>query len=114
MAQEYNVHYNTISDINRCLTWNWLHAYKNNIRLEAQGSLSHGELNGCNVISEDTAKNIIKDIESSSDPLAAIARKYNVKTSLIYDINRCKTWKHLHNYKKNIRNEYKDKEAMKK
>ncbi len=34
LAKEYNVHYNTISDINCCRTWNWLHNYKKNIRLE--------------------------------------------------------------------------------
>lgn len=112
LAKEYNVHYNTISDINRCLTWNWLHDYKNNIRLEAQGSLSHGELSGCNTISEETAKKIIQEIKSSSESLAAIARKYKVKNSLVYDINRCRTWKHLHNYKQNIRKEYKNKEVM--
>lgn len=106
IAQEYGVHYNTISDINRCKTWAWAHNYKGNIREEAQGSLYRGELNGTAIINEKLAIAIINDIKYSKLSLAAIARKYNVKDSLIYDINRCRTWKHLHNYKNNIRNEF--------
>ena len=105
LAKEYNVHYNTISDINRCKTWSWAHEYNGNIRKEAQGSLHRGDLNST-VISEEIARNIVKDIESSDLSLAAIGRKYQVKDSLIYDINRCKTWKHIHNYQQNIRNEF--------
>lgn len=105
LAKEYNVHYNTISDINRCKTWAWAHDYQSNIREESQGSLYRGDLNGTAVITEEVAKKIIEDIKFSSLSLAAIGRKYKVKDSLIYDINRCRTWKHLHNYSKNIRNE---------
>lgn len=105
LAKEYNVHYNTISDINRCKTWSWAHDYQSNIREESQGSLYRGDLNGTAVITEEVAKKIIEDIKFSSLSLAAIGRKYKVKDSLIYDINRCRTWKHLHNYSKNIRNE---------
>lgn len=108
LAKDYKVHYNTISDINRCKTWSWLHNYENNIRQTCQGSLHRGELNSPKAISEDLAKKIIKDIEQSKESLAAISRKYQVKNSLVYDINRCKTWKHLHNYNKNIRNEFKE------
>lgn len=105
LAKEYNVHYNTISDINRCKTWAWAHDYQGNIREESQGSLYRGDLNGTAVITEEVAKKIIEDIKFSNLSLAAIGRKYKVKDSLIYDINRCRTWKHLHNYSKNIRNE---------
>lgn len=106
LAKEYGVHYNTISDINRCKTWAWAHEYQGNIRKEAQGSLYRGDLNSTAIINESTALNIIEDIKYSKLSLAAIARKYNVKDSLVYDINRCKTWKYLHSYKTNIRNEY--------
>ena len=106
LAKEYGVHYNTISDINRCKTWAWAHNYQSNIREEAQGSLYRGELNGTAIISENLAKAIVEDIKYSKLSLAAIARKYNIKDSLVYDINRCRTWKHLHNYKINIRNEF--------
>lgn len=106
IAKEYEVHYNTISDINRCKTWAWAHDYQGNIREEAQGSLHRGELNSTAIINEKIAKKIINDIEHSKLSLAAIARQYNVKRTLVYDINRCRTWKHLHNYKNNIRNEF--------
>jgi group I intron endonuclease len=105
IADQYGVHRNTISDINRCKTWAWAHEYKGNIRKEAQGGLHHGELNTTAVITEEIAKNIIKDLEQTAPSMAALARLYQVKESLIYDINRCRTWKHLHNYKNNIRNE---------
>lgn len=106
IAKEYEVHYNTISDINRCKTWAWAHNYKGNIREEAQGSLYRGELNGTAKLKEEIVKKIIEDIKFSKLSLVEISKKYQVKDSLIYDINRCRTWKHLHNYKNNIRNEF--------
>lgn len=106
LAQEYGVHYNTISDINRCKTWAWAHEYKNNIRKEAQGSVFHGEL-GTNKISEEQAKRIIKLLEIDSRSMAQISRDENISLDIIYGINTCKCWKYLHNYKNNIRNEYK-------
>ena len=105
LAKEYGVHYNTISDINRCKTWTWVHNYCGNIREEAQGSLHRGELNSTS-ITEETAKKIIDDIKYSKLSLAAIARQYGVKDSLVYDINRCRTWKYLHEFEKNVRNEF--------
>lgn len=107
LAKEYGVHRNTISDINRGKTWNWIHDYDGNIREQTQGSLYHGELSGTATITDEIAINIIEDIKTTHLSLAAIARKYGIKDSLVYDINRCRTWKHLHNYKKNIRKEYK-------
>lgn len=104
ISKEYGVHYNTISDINTCKTWNWLHDYKNNIRKETQGSVNRGEL-GTNKISEEQAKEIIKLLIEDERPLAQIARDKNISLNILYDINRCKTWKHLHNYKHNVRNE---------
>lgn len=105
IAKEYNVHYNTISDINRCKTWTWLHNYKINIREENQGSLLRGEL-GTNKITEKEAKYIIFLLEKDNRSLAQISRDENISLNILYDINRCKTWKHLHNYQKNIRNEF--------
>lgn len=107
LAKEYDVHPNTISDINRGKTWSWIHDYDGNIREQTQGSLYRGELNGTAIITDEIAINIIEDIKTTQLSLAAIARKYEIKDSLVYDINRCRTWKHLHNYKKNIRKEYK-------
>ena len=107
IANEYKVHYNTISDINRCNTWTWLHNYNTNIRKEAQGSSNRGEL-GTNKISEEQAKWIIKLLETDNRSLAQLSRDENISLNILYDINRCKTWKHLHKYKNNIRKEYRE------
>ena len=107
LAKEYHVHYNTISDINRCKTWVHLHNYTDNIRKTAQGSVFRGNLSSAAIITEDIANQIIDMIINTKDSLASIARTFGVKESLIYDINRCKTWKHLHHYKYNIRQETK-------
>lgn len=106
LAKDYKVHYNTISDINRCKTWNWLHDYKTNIRLETQGSLNKGEL-GRNKITEQEALKIIYFLEHDKRSLAQISRDENISINILYDINRCKTWNWLHHYKTNIRNEFK-------
>ena len=105
LSKDYGVHYNTISDINRCKTWNWLHTYQSNIRIESQGSVCHGEL-GSNKITEEEAKHIIELLKYDKRSLAQIARDENLNLNIIYDINRCRTWKYLHNYKTNVRNEH--------
>lgn len=107
IAKKYNVHSNTISDINRCKTWSWLHNYDTNIRKQFQGKLNSGEL-GTNKITEKQAKNIIYLLETDKRSLAAISREENISLNILYDINSCKTWKYLHSYKKNIRKEYKE------
>ena len=78
----------------------------NNIRKEEQGSVSRGEL-GTNKISEQQAKEIIHLLETTNIPQAKISRDYGYSEYIINDINRCKTWKYLHNYDKNIRKESK-------
>ena len=105
IAKEYKVHYNTISNINCCKTWSWLHEYNENIRKESQGGTNCGEL-GTNKITENEAKKIIRLLESDNRSIAQLSRDENISLNILYDINRCKTWKHLHNYSKNIRNEY--------
>lgn len=112
LSKEYNVHYNTISDINRCLTWNWLHNYKKNIRLEAQGSLTRGELNSTATINESIAKEVIYLLETDTRSMPQIARDLKISANIVYDINRCRTWKYLHNYNKNIRKEYKERQVI--
>ena len=107
IAKQFQVHYNTISNINRCQTWTWLHSYKKNIRKESQGSLNKGEL-GTNKITQEEAIKIIHLLEIDKRSLAQIARDENISLNILYDINRCKTWTHLHNYKTNIRKEYRE------
>ena len=106
LAKDYSVHYNTISNINCCKTWYWLHDYIDNIRLETKGhNQTSGEM-GTNIITEEQAKQVIKALEDNKVSQAQISRDLNISLNIVYDINRCRTWKYLHNYKKNIRNEY--------
>ena len=111
LSKDFKVHRNTISDINRCKTWAWLHNYKKNIRQEEQGSNCRGEL-GTNKITEMQAKQIINLLEKDNRSLAQISRDESISLNIIYDINRCRTWKFLHNYNYNIRNEYKKRQVM--
>lgn len=111
IAKVFNVHYNTIDNINQCKTWSHLHTYHSNIR---QANLNKeqyphsslaGENNPTSKMKEDDILHIIDLIKNSTLSLAAIAKQCNVKDSLVYDINRCRTWKYLHHYKHNIRKE---------
>lgn len=106
LSKMYKVHRNTISDINRCRTWTWLHKYKENIRKESQGAVLRGEL-GTNKITEKQAKEIINLLETTKLSQPKIAEQINCSLYIVHDINRCRTWTYLHNYKKNVRNEAK-------
>lgn len=112
IANKFNVHRNTIDLINRCKTWTHLHHYKENIRnfnlklKKYPHSSVGGTLSGTSKINEDTALKIIETLSSSQfKSLAQTSRDFNVSIDIVSDINRCKTWKHLHNYTKNIRDE---------
>lgn len=107
LSKKYGVHRNTISDINRCKTWAWLHQYKENIRKESQGAVLRGEL-GTNKITEKQAKEIINLLETTKLSQTKIAEQINCSSYIVHDINRCKTWTYLHNYEKNIRRELKE------
>ena len=112
IANKFNVSYNTIDGINRCLHWTHLHNYTSNIRQENLNKLSFpcsshsGENNPIAKIDTDTALSIIEAIASPTfKSLAQTARDFNVSINIVSDINRCRTWKHLHKYNKNIRDE---------
>lgn len=112
ISKIYNVHYNTISNINRCYTWTNLHNYTKNIRNEfAQKHFnrsSHAGMGSSSAkITEDQAKQVIKLLETTTLSKPQIAKQLNISLYIIEDISRCKTWKHLHNYIKNIRKECK-------
>lgn len=116
IAERFSVCRNTIDFINRCKTWCHLHDYKHNIRKEnlAKEEFPHssfaGENNPTAKITEEQARKIIELLKKSPASLAQISRDEGVSLNIIYDINRCRTWTYLHNYKKNIRNEYKESE----
>lgn len=112
IATIFNVHRNTIDNINRCQNWNYLHNYKTNIRQENLNKLkfSHssvaGENSATSKITEKDALNIINLLKNDKRSIAQLSRDLNISINIIYDINRCRTWKYLHKYQKNIRNEY--------
>ena len=114
IAKLFSVCRNTIDGINRCKSWCHLHNYKTNIRNENLNkeenphSAFAGENNPTVKITEEKAKRIIKMLESDKRSLAQISRDENVSLNILYDINRCRTWKYLHKYQKNIRNEYRE------
>lgn len=108
ISQIYNVHFNTINNINRCYTWTSIHQYKNNIRNEfTQKHFHHnskvGENSVSSKITEQQAKEIINLIETTTLSMPKIAQQLNISLFIVEDIKRCKTWKYLHNYKTNIR-----------
>ena len=111
IAEMYNVHINTIDFINRCRTWTYLHQYKNNIRQEClnkkgnKHSTHAGESNRSAKITEQQAIQIIELLKYDSRSLAQLSRDLDISLNILYDINRCRTWKYLHNYIKNVRNE---------
>ena len=113
IGEKYKVHRNTIDLINRCKSWNYLHNYKTNIRNEAReqrkeiSSPFAGEHSSKSIITSETALNIIHLLENDTRSMAQLAKDLNISINIIYDINRCKTWKHLHGYNNNIRNESK-------
>ena len=112
IAERFSVCQNTIDGINRCKTWCHLHNYKTNIRNtnlakeENPRSAWAGENNAIAKITEELALRIIDLLQTDSRSLAQLSRDLGVSLNIIYDINRCRTWKYLHNYNKNIRNEY--------
>lgn len=110
----YHVHRNTIDCINNCKNWNYLHSYKENIRREAREKRHEiispwaGEHNATAKLTTDEALNIINLLKTDKRSMAQLARDLKINIDIIYDINRCRTWKHLHNFSKNIRKEYRE------
>lgn len=111
IAEKYHIHHNTIDLINRCKIWCHLHHYKRNIRQEClnkkefKHSAHAGENNSNSKITEERALEIIYLLKHDTRSLAQLSRELNISLNILYDINRCKTWIHLHNYKTNVRNE---------
>ena len=48
---------------------------------------------------------IINLLKYDTRSLTKLSQELNISINILYDINRCKTWKYLHNYKSNVRNE---------
>lgn len=105
----YGVNQNAIDQINRCQSWTHLHSYKTNIRKENNKNSGKGENSRTSKITEEIAKSIIHDLERTTLSCPKIAQKNDASINIVEDIKRCRTWKHLHNYKYNIRKEFQEK-----
>ena len=111
IADKYKVSYNTIDLINRCKTWCHLHNFISNIRQTSLNDKKYphstcaGENNKSCKITEAQAIKIIELLKNDSRSLAQLSRDLDISLNILYDINRCRTWKYLHNYKTNVRNE---------
>lgn len=111
IAEKYQISKNTIDLINRCKIWCHLHSYTKNIRQENLNKKEYihsthaGENNKSAKITEKDALEIIELLKYDSRSLAQLSRELNINLNILYDINRCRTWKYLHNYKTNVRNE---------
>lgn len=71
-----------------------------------KGTTLSGEYNQSSKITTSQAMNVIKELEMTKKTLVQISKELNISLNIVYDINRCRTWKHLHHYKCNIRREY--------
>lgn len=111
IADKYQVCNNTIDLINRCKTWCYLHSYTKNIRQECLNKKEYrhstfaGENSGSAKITESQALKIIELLKYDNRPLTKLSQELDISLNILYDINRCRTWRHLHNYQKNVRNE---------
>ena len=72
-----------------------------------KGSTLSGEYSKSSKITTEQALKIIEELKQTQKSLVQISKDSNISLNIVYDINRCRTWKHLHNYKYNIRQEYK-------
>lgn len=92
IAERFNVSFQTISEIKLQKTWKYL----NLDTMQIKKKTAKGERNGRCKIAEETARNIIRDIQNNKLKLTEIAKKYNVTYDTVQNIKRKKSWKHLY------------------
>jgi group I intron endonuclease len=66
-------------------------------------NFNEGETNGKSKLKNEQIYDIIKLLRETKKSQREIAEMFHVHLNTINDINCCKTWTHLHNYKKNVR-----------
>lgn len=101
IANECDLSEATVTQINNCHSYTNLHSYKENIRKEAQ-NIDRRPL------TEKKVLQIIDLLKNSTLSQQEIASQFNISRTMVGNINLCKNWTHLHNYKKNIRQEAKN------
>ncbi len=101
IADKYNTTYSTISNINYCSCWSYLHSYQHNIRQESGITLTEIY----SKITKEQALEIIDLLKNTKLTYEEIGQKFNIPKNIICRINTCKTWNELHDFHQNIRAE---------
>lgn len=110
LSKKLKVSESTLYNLNSCINWTHLHNYKHNIRKESHNiyhDIRCGEGNKSSLYKEKQILKVIDLLKNTDLTYKEIEEKTGVKTSSIGSINRCRNWRHLHNFKKNIREESK-------
>lgn len=84
---------------------NFYNSIENGYNINPGGQVKHGEKNIWSKLNEIQVLEIIKLLEEHKLNNKQIANIFKVSNSTIDGINRCLTWRHLHHYTKNIRQE---------
>lgn len=101
IADKYNTTYSTISNINYCSCWSYLHNYQYNIRKESGITLTEIY----SKITKEQASQIIDLLKNTQLTYREIGQQFNIPKGVVCSINTCKTWNKLHNFNQNIRAE---------
>jgi len=84
---------------------NYFNSFYEGYNCNPGGSSVRGQYTSNALISDDTAKNIINLLINTNLSQQEIANRNNCSKDIVTSINNCRTWSHLHNFNKNIRQE---------
>lgn len=105
IAKRYSYSEDIVKDINVGKTHKYLHNYSSNIREENHIK----RVSSFEKLSVQEVYKIIELLGTTDLSYTDIGRMFSVSQQTISRINRCKTWKELHSYKNNIREEMRKK-----
>lgn len=101
IADKIKCSVSTVTSINNCRAWSYLHKYEEHIRQECGQS----DKTGTSKLTVMQAQEIIKLLETTEKTQIEIAELFNVSRRVIGKINNCQMFSSLHKYKNNIRQE---------
>ena len=101
IAKKYSCSVDIVKDINGGKTHTYLHNYGTNIR--EKNSIKRNS--SFEKLSIEEVYQIIHLLGTTSLNYTQIGKMFSVSQQTISRINNCQTWKELHSYKKNIREE---------
>ena len=101
ISEEFKVHTNTINNINRCIIWNELHGFKENIRKESGLKTKNSK----SKVEKEKILEAIKLLSETEKTQKEISAITGIGTVSLSKLNNCSKWKELHSFKSNIRME---------